>query len=162
MRNTPVELVVLRIAEHLQTLVKNPDLSKKIKDAYALADTEQAKLDKAVQTMAKSDQLLADIKKREDALAVIDDRIKKSEELEKINNEQLKAIGSAQREIEKKIAETNDFAAKTDARSKKLAESELTLAKREAVLKQEEESIASRKAELNKLTEIVKGQVGAL
>ena len=68
MRNTQTDLVLLQIAEGLQNLAKNPDLSKSIAEAYALSEVEKAKADEAQAFIAQADQLRAELKQREDAI----------------------------------------------------------------------------------------------
>ncbi len=91
-RNINTQLVLLEIAEGLKEFIKNPNLEQSIKDAHALTEFEQNKLNEARKIMENADALLADMVKREDFLKSTQERVLQAEKLEELNQNTLREI----------------------------------------------------------------------
>lgn len=161
-RNVPTELILLQIAEGLQTLAKNPDLSQIIKDANALSEAEKAKADDARATIANADQLLSDLKKKEDALADIGTRIAEAEKLENFNADTLRDISKRQNELNTQTQNNQVTASDNEKERRRLEEWQETLEDREDAVKLSEIESGQIKAELKNRAEIMKAQTADL
>lgn len=156
MRNIPTQLVMLEIAEGLKALIADKDLSKSIAEAYALSEEEQKKAEDAKAIIASADALMANIKKKEESLAIVDERIKKAEKLEKANTEALKSINK-----ERVVLNAQAVANKTEAEANKKEAERLSGvsadldARAEAVTKGEAE-LAEAKADFKRRTDAMK------
>lgn len=156
MRNTPTELVLLQIAEGLQTLAKNPDISAAIKDAYALSESEQKKADEARQIIASADAILADIKKREDALSHVEERIKEAEKLECFNADTLDSIRKQQAKIDSQEKINIANAKANEDESVRLKNISDALDDRADALANAEDNLAEARADLKKRADAMK------
>ena len=107
-RNVPTELILLEIAEGLQSLAKNPDLSQRIKDAYALSEGEKSQAEEARAIIAKSKEFLDDLEKQKSQYADIEERIKQAERIEQVNNLSAKFLAKEKSEAERLIAKNSE------------------------------------------------------
>lgn len=162
MRNTPTELVLLQIAEGLQNLAKNPDLSKTIKDAYALSEDEKAKSEEARAVIVQSDKFLADLKAQKDALADIEERISEAEKLENFNADTLKSIRQQQSENAQYEARNDTVAGANEKKSSELDAREKFILSREAKIHEAESGLRLAKADFKKRTDLMKAQAEGL
>lgn len=159
MRNVPTELILLQIAEGLQALVSNKDLGSTIKKAHALNEAEAQKLKEAYETISNAETIRNELKKREDSLADVAERIAKAEMLEAANADTLAGIRGHYKDIEARakqnIADAEDNI-KERGRLEKLTAS---LEKRLEAVKLEEQAIAAAKEDLKKRSEAMKALV---
>lgn len=150
MRNTPTELVLLEIAQGLQTLSKSTDLSKVITDAYGLKDSEIAKANDARAVIAKSDLFLADLKAKQDALADINERISVAQALDAKNKATQDDIAKRQGDLTIQAKKNADDAKANDTRSGALDKRERDVTARETAIKTTETDIQNTKADLKR------------
>ncbi len=155
MRNIPTELVLLQIAEGLQTLVKNPDLSKIIQDTYTLMDSERTKADESRQIIANADKFLAGLKSKQDALANIDERISEAEKLENFNSDSLREIAKEKAKIIKDAQKNADDAVANAQEKKRLDGIAIDLQSKLKDAKEKEDRIKRTKDILKKRSEIM-------
>ena len=159
MRNTPTQLVLLEIAESLQQLIKNPDVSKSITDAYALMDSERAKAEDARNVMGKADKFLAEIKAKENALAVVNERIAEAGKLEKSNDDAMKKIAQLQSELDVYNKQNLANSKANELEKSRLVKERLDLEKRIDAVKEDEDKIKKVRADLKKRSEIMAAPV---
>lgn len=154
-RNLPTELILLEIAQGLQTLAKNPDLSKTITDAYALNEAEQKKADEAKILMASADQLRAELKAREDAIANIDERIAEAKGIEASNEALIIALDKRKADLNRQADEN------AVARALNAKEAERLGAIRDNLVEQSE-AIKAETIELNRAKENFRKRVDSM
>lgn len=162
MRNIPTELVILEIAQSLKSLISNPDLSKTIKNAYALADDEKAKAIEARGIIAQSAQFLADLEKQKSAFSDANERIEKANSAEKANADILKIIADKKTEVDN-IAKKNNADAKANkAEIQRLEALSIALDDRAAALKISEDQVADMRINLKNRAKDIKAQTADL
>lgn len=162
MRNTPTELILLQIAEGLQSLAKNPDLSKTIKEAYALSEAEKSKADEARAIIAQADQFTADLKRKQDALVDIDTRIAEAKKIEAYNEDEAKRLSILSNEISGREKAVKLVEAANEDRTKRLMDFQAELNAREVDLDDKAGEVAKGKADLKKRADILKAQTADL
>lgn len=162
MRNTSTDLVLLQIAEGLQNLAKNPDLSKTITDAYALSEAERKTADESREFIAKADTLRAELKQREDAIADINERIAKAESVEAFNGDTFKLLNTKQNELDNQQKANEVVANANKAAQTELDKFQDLLDERESALLEGERNLEISKADLKKRSEIVTSQLAGL
>lgn len=150
MRNVPTELVILEIAESLRRLIGNPDLSKIIKDAYALSEDEKAKSEEAKKIIARADQLFASLEEKEKAYSDIDTRIAKAKEAETVNEKTLFVIKHRQAEIDRLAKENSKNALENKKENDRLEMFKSALDSRAEQIKASEEKATRVKENMKK------------
>lgn len=162
MRNLPTELVLLKIAEGLQTLVADKNLSNVIKDAYALSSAEQKKAEEARDIIARADEIRADFKKREDALANIDERIAIAESLEKSNEDIAKSLEKKRSDLAVEERKNIADASINQIEKDRLDSLQQFLDERASALADSEAENNALKADLKRRANILKAQTADL
>ncbi len=150
-----MDLIMLGMAEALQKLVNNPDLSKTISEAYALSEAEKAKAAEAQEIIATADKITAEIKAREDVLLVVNDRIAEAKKIEAFNEDTLKAISERTKELDKREAKTIAAAAENETKEKSLEAKAEKIAEREESVKRAEQQITAAREDLKKRSEVI-------
>lgn len=141
-RGFKTDLAYMEMARALSELGKNPDLTSKIKDAYALMEEEEQKLAGARKTIADAEAAKKDIEKHNERASYANDRIAAAEASEAKSSEVLKKIAEEKRSLKEK----------SDAIVKQIAELENSLAaqdERKANLDSFEEALDLRAQQLD-------------
>lgn len=150
MRNVQTELVLLQIAQGLQSLVKNPDLSKSIKAYYELSETEKNQAEEARLLISKAGELRAELQRKEAEIGDVTTLIAQQKAIEKSNKERGEALNKLQGDLERQ-AEKNEIAAEANRQEAKRLESvAVALSARESRIKKDEEEIVQTRADLKK------------
>lgn len=139
-RGAQTDVLLLEIAQGLANLQKDTNLSKKIKDAYALNEAEQKAFEDAQETISKSASFLAEIEKKKSELASVEDRIKAAVAVEEKNKSDAKDLDVRAGEITKLEKDLISRVAEIEKKEKSLMDWENLLVVRE-------ESIKAREAE---------------
>lgn len=162
MRNLPVDIILMEIAQGLQTLIQNKDLNATIASAYALSDAEKAKAEQAAATIAQADDLLAGIKKKEDEFSSVNERLKAAQDLEAKNAEDLKTIAIKERDTASQQSENVANALANEAEKKRLAAIKDALIAKEADLNNSLQDVENTKAALKKRSDKIKAEIADL
>ncbi len=162
MRNTPTEIILLQIAEGLQSIIKNPDLSQTIKDANALLESEKLKAEDARQLIAQADAIREELKKREDALSIVNDQICQAEKLENFNSDTLREIAKKNADLDKKANQNLDDFKSNQIEKQELSDLRASLDERALFLKNSENEITDMKNDLIKRANNMKAEIANL
>lgn len=155
MRNVPTELVLLQIAEGLQNLAKNPDLSKNIANAYALSKSEETKLNDARTLIANAAQIKAEFEKRENALKVVDERIAQAINQETQNTNTLKLITQKKNELDAQGRKNDTDSAANEAEKERLADLAESLENQQEELRIAQSDVDKIKSDLKRRSDAV-------
>lgn len=128
-RGATIEILLLKVVESLSTLVQNPDISAKIKEAYALDETEKQAFDQANQVIANADNLRLELSKEAQKYADIKNMVEQEEILRQSNlemhmfvKEQTAANEKEALVNKKKLEELEMFSKNLDRRDAELKE----------------------------------------
>jgi DNA repair exonuclease SbcCD ATPase subunit len=128
-RGTTTEILLMEIADGLSSLIKQPDLSNKIKEAYALNEAEQKAFEEAKATLSQAESLRAEITQKATKYQDIETKIKENtlllEDIKKSRSE-LMAINkineSTKNDLEAEKKALDEVSTALDKRQQKLDE----------------------------------------
>ena len=144
-----LELLLLEIASLLKALINQPDLEKKIKNAYTLNDAEKAQLELSKETIANANALKKELAQKESAYLDIEKRIQENKDLlilkQKVlddikqatiaNNKHDMQIKQQMEELKKTTDFNNQYSGKLAAKEKELKELEQSILNQKADIK---------------------------
>lgn len=152
MRNQ-TDILLLKIADGISDLVKNPDLKKKISEAYKFNDEEQKRYVGAQKFMAEVEVIKKEIEAQKAVLDSADERLAKASEAEKSNalvaaelDAERKAIKKEAKSLEEKENVLNDFEKQLSAKEAAISLGEEALKKKEEELKEYEATLRAAAA----------------
>lgn len=167
MRNSRVpggtmEVLLMEIAEGLSVLIKNPDLSQKIKEVYALNDAEKIALEEARKTLGDADNLRAELAQEAKKYADMQSKIDKQNTIKKDNSELLEAIKKERELSTEKMTEITKGLQDLEALSKALDDRGAALDLREKKLNEAFEDLNRQRAEIRSALDKSKTILGGL
>lgn len=157
-RGTNTDLILLQIAEGLQSLAKNPDLAQKIKDSYALNEAEQKQYEDALATIAKAEQITTDQAKREAAIVDVNILIAKQEKIEAFNDDTAKELSRQSMALQAQASQNAKDAADNAKEDTRLHNVSAALDDRAENLKEAEAQLAADQADLNRRITAINAQ----
>lgn len=140
-RGGSTSMVLLEICQYLAELVKDPDISKKVKEAYSLSEEEEAKYQEAQKFIASADAIGKDLKLKEDEL-------KKAIAQYEANEAKSLELDAKEKEIAKELKRLEGMQASLDERAEKIEENEIALNARLDSINKLDDEIAQKYLEL--------------
>lgn len=152
MRNQ-TDILLLKIADGLSELVKNPDLKSKIADAYKLSEDEQKRYEEAQLTIANAEVAKKEIYEQKRLIAQTEDRISAAKLIEERNATCMKDLDAKKRlldaqqeNLNKKEKELLNYSEELNDKSDAIKLGEESLKAKEAGLKEYENSLRAAAA----------------
>jgi len=147
-RGATIEVLLMEIADGLFSLAKEPDLSDKIKAAYALNDAEKTTLDESRAIIANANSIRIEFETTAQKYSDIEDKITQATNIQNNNQDALVEIDKKTTLYNNKVTEMENNRKDLANFAKSLDAREAELNAREQVIRNQENDIAAQRVSI--------------